>query len=58
MLSSDSEQLSVKSPRFNINGTKLVWLEHLAGGPHHSCFKLMSYNWHTKEVAFGLHFTS
>jgi acylaminoacyl-peptidase len=40
-----------------MNGTKLVWLEHLAGGPHHSCFKLMSCNWYTKEVAFCLHFT-
>uniref|UniRef100_A0A2S2QBH8 Acylamino-acid-releasing enzyme n=1 Tax=Sipha flava TaxID=143950 RepID=A0A2S2QBH8_9HEMI len=51
VLSSNSEQLSVKSPRFNMNGTKLVWLEHLAGGPHHSCFKLMSCNWYTKEIS-------
>jgi acylaminoacyl-peptidase len=50
VLSSNSEQLSVKTPRFNLNGTKLVWLERLAGGPHHSCFKLMSCNWSTKEV--------
>ncbi|VVC32928.1 Peptidase S9, prolyl oligopeptidase, catalytic domain,Alpha/Beta hydrolase fold [Cinara cedri] len=49
VLSSDSE-LSVKTPRFNPNGTKLVWLERLVGGPHHSCFKLISYNWSTKEI--------
>ncbi|XP_029343702.1 acylamino-acid-releasing enzyme-like isoform X1 [Acyrthosiphon pisum] len=47
VLSSNSEQLSVKTPRFNLNGTKLVWL---AGGPHYSCFKLMSCNWSTKEI--------
>ncbi|XP_003247213.1 acylamino-acid-releasing enzyme isoform X2 [Acyrthosiphon pisum] len=50
VLSSNSEQLSVKTPRFNLNGTKLVWLERLAGGPHHSCFKLMSCNWSTKKI--------
>ncbi|KAL4112560.1 hypothetical protein QTP88_016318 [Uroleucon formosanum] len=50
VLSSNSEQLSVKTPRFNLNGTKLVWLERLVGGPHHSCFKLMSCNWSTKEI--------
>jgi len=50
VLSSNSEQLSVKTPKFNLNGTKVVWLERLAGGPHHSCFKLMSCNWSTKEV--------
>eukprot|EP00102_Acyrthosiphon_pisum_P011826 XP_008180714.1 PREDICTED: acylamino-acid-releasing enzyme-like [Acyrthosiphon pisum] len=47
VLSSNSEQFSVKTPRFNLNGTKLVWLE---GGPHYSCFKLMSCNWSTKEI--------
>ncbi|XP_060833609.1 acylamino-acid-releasing enzyme-like isoform X2 [Rhopalosiphum padi] len=50
ILSSDSKQLSVKSPIFNRSGTKLVWLERLADGPHHSCFKLMCCNWSTKEI--------
>ncbi|XP_050543366.1 acylamino-acid-releasing enzyme-like isoform X1 [Daktulosphaira vitifoliae] len=50
ILSSTSENISVKSPRFNSSGTKLIWLEHLAGGPHHSCFKLMCCNWLTKEI--------
>ncbi|XP_025201669.1 acylamino-acid-releasing enzyme-like [Melanaphis sacchari] len=50
MLSSDSKQLCVRYPRFNLNGTKLVWLERLAGGPHSSCFKLMCCNWSTKEI--------
>ncbi|XP_050434308.1 acylamino-acid-releasing enzyme-like isoform X1 [Adelges cooleyi] len=49
VLSSTSEKISVKSPRFNISGTKLIWLEHQAGGPHHSCFKLMCYDWLTKK---------
>ncbi|XP_022176208.1 acylamino-acid-releasing enzyme-like isoform X1 [Myzus persicae] len=50
VLSSNSEQLCVRYPRFNLNGTKLVWLERLAGGPHSSCFKLMSCNWSTKKI--------
>ncbi|CAI6373921.1 unnamed protein product [Macrosiphum euphorbiae] len=50
VLSSNSEQLCVRYPRFNLNGTKLVWLERLAGGPHNSCYKLISCNWSTKET--------
>ncbi|XP_060834032.1 acylamino-acid-releasing enzyme-like isoform X2 [Rhopalosiphum padi] len=50
VLSSDSEQLCVRYPRFNLNGTRLVWLERQGGGPHSSCFKLICYNWSTKEI--------
>ncbi|CAH1722220.1 unnamed protein product [Aphis gossypii] len=50
VLSKNSEQLSMKSPTFNLSGTKLLWLERLADGPHHSCFKLMCCNWSTKEI--------
>lgn len=57
VLSSSSDDLSVKTPRFNLNGSKLVWLERLAGGPHYSCLKLISYNWSTKEVSTSSYYS-
>uniref|UniRef100_A0A8D8QWV6 acylaminoacyl-peptidase n=1 Tax=Cacopsylla melanoneura TaxID=428564 RepID=A0A8D8QWV6_9HEMI len=45
ILSSDSEQLSARSPRFSPDGKTLVWLERGAEGPHHACMRLVKYDW-------------
>lgn len=52
ILSCNSEKISVKSPKFNLNNTKLVWLQQAAGGPHHSCMQLISCKWSSKEVCY------
>ncbi|KAI5716301.1 hypothetical protein M8J76_004216 [Diaphorina citri] len=45
LISADSEQLSVRSPRFSPSGKTLVWLEREAEGPHHACMRLVKYDW-------------
>ena len=35
-----AEEISVRSPRFSPDGSKLVYLESLPGQAHHECFKL------------------
>lgn len=44
------EGVAVRSPSMSPDGSKLVWLEREAGGPHHSCHRLMIYDWKTQEV--------
>lgn len=36
---------AVKYPRFNQDGSRLVWFEIPAGGPHGQCCELLSLDW-------------
>ncbi|XP_065909375.1 acylamino-acid-releasing enzyme-like isoform X1 [Dysidea avara] len=41
---------SISSPRFNPQGSKLVYLESPCGGPHHTCAQLNLINWTSKKI--------
>uniref|UniRef100_T1J7M8 acylaminoacyl-peptidase n=1 Tax=Strigamia maritima TaxID=126957 RepID=T1J7M8_STRMM len=45
-----SSDKNVDSPRFSHDGSLLVYLERVAGGPHHQGAKLMMCKWATKEI--------
>lgn len=36
---------SVQCPRFNPNGTYLIWLQNPVGGPHGQCVSLVGTQW-------------
>ncbi|XP_070558355.1 acylamino-acid-releasing enzyme-like [Ptychodera flava] len=46
-----AENKSVRSPRFNADKTRLVYLQSKMGGPHYSSCELMMYNWETKQTS-------
>ncbi|EDV25903.1 uncharacterized protein TRIADDRAFT_24080, partial [Trichoplax adhaerens] len=43
------ENYTIYSPRFNPQGTKLVYIRYPSGGPHHNCAALMQIDWNTRE---------
>lgn len=45
-----SEGQAVRSPRFSLNGERLVWLQRPSGGAHNGAHKLMCCKWNSKQV--------
>uniref|UniRef100_A0A0A9XJL5 Acylamino-acid-releasing enzyme n=2 Tax=Lygus hesperus TaxID=30085 RepID=A0A0A9XJL5_LYGHE len=45
------DNVSILSPKFSNDGSKLIWLEREAGGAHHAATRLMKMDWTTKEVS-------
>ncbi|XP_067934647.1 acylamino-acid-releasing enzyme-like [Watersipora subatra] len=43
------ESLSVRAPRFSPDGSRLIYLECDAGGPHFKCMKLQMIDWPSGE---------
>ncbi|XP_078683967.1 acylamino-acid-releasing enzyme-like [Branchiostoma floridae x Branchiostoma belcheri] len=44
------DDLSVRCPRFSPDGSKLVYMQNPAGGPHNSCSQVALYLWKEKTV--------
>ncbi|XP_048257485.1 acylamino-acid-releasing enzyme-like isoform X2 [Haliotis rufescens] len=45
------ENRSVRSPRFNQDWSRLVYLDNPARGGHSQCSRLMMYDWNTKKTS-------
>ncbi|CAH1398410.1 unnamed protein product [Nezara viridula] len=46
-LSRDNQ--AVRCPKFSPDMKFLIWLEREVGGPHHTCHRLVSYDWKTEK---------
>ncbi|XP_046568487.1 acylamino-acid-releasing enzyme-like [Haliotis rubra] len=50
-LALSEENRSVRSPRFNQDRSRLVYLDNPARGGHSQCSRLMVYDWNTKKTS-------
>ncbi|XP_014284310.1 acylamino-acid-releasing enzyme isoform X2 [Halyomorpha halys] len=53
-LSRDSQ--AVRCPKFSPDMKSLIWLEREVGGPHHTCHRLVCYNWTTRKSSIIVDF--